>query len=113
MDTESFVASLKKHLIPGVVTTCRKILADPNKLEMPTVIECSNWFKGLSPDDQMRVIQVAGIAAERSVFAMLVAIDNCNRIDDEETRGDFELHYVKTDQRVRLGDPPDFLHDHL
>ena len=50
-------------------------------------------------------------AAEAAIFGFFCVLDGARFIEDGPEKGDFELYYVKGDDRVLLNPPGDDLHD--
>ena len=66
----------------------------------------------MSSENQSRVSAVISKAVDMALFSMFTLIDGESFIEDSPEKGEFELWYVKGDERVRLNDPRgEMLHD--
>lgn len=115
MNSQSFVKALEKYLIPEARNACVRELASPAGQTPDSLVRLSLRYNQLTESDKVFVEDVVALATRSAVFHLLVAIDNCNSIveDPSDRGGEFELYYANGDDRIRLGEPPDFLHDML
>lgn len=115
MNSQSFADALNKYLIPEARSATIKELANPTALTPDPVLKLSDRFNSMSDTDKDFVSEVVALAAKTAIFHLLVAIDNCNTIieDASDRTGEFQLYFAKGNEKVRLGEPPEFLHDML
>src|SRR6185295_6957907 len=82
--------------------TAKNLLRPPGRRPHPDLPRLSTWFKQLSADDQIAVLDVAREAAESAIFGVFCILDGVRAIEGGTDKGGFEIHYVKGDERVLL-----------
>lgn len=106
MTPEQFVEAIEHYVRDQAVETTITGLSKPaGRKPRPHRVALSEWFNDLSTEDAARVKQVIRLAADASLFSLLVVLDGGSVIDDE--KGEFELRY----NGERLNQPTLDLHD--
>lgn len=96
--------------INGTVSLLQRV---PGRKPSPNLVQLSQWFNGLRPDDQESVREVIKLAVGNAVFGMLVVLDGDRSISKpDDLLGTIELRYNTEGQSVLLNDPSgEPLHD--
>lgn len=114
MTREEFVSALKKVARDGAVDAVLDNLADPpGRRPAPELVEASEWFKKLGPEERERVRWVAAQAAHACLFGVFAVLDRA-RAFSPDTEAYLELYYVSGGKKMLLNDFEDEdLHDLL
>jgi hypothetical protein len=103
MTPEAFVSGIK------TIVHDRGIRAGIDTLERPNgprperrLIELSQWFHSLSPQDKTRVQQVMALAVHSGVFGVLAVLDGLYAVEGDTEKGRFELAYHSNGKREPL-----------
>lgn len=76
------------------------------------LVELSDWFRSLPPQDSARVQQVIELAVHSGIFGTLSVLDGVLTIEDGRDKGSLELTYHRGGERDVLTDSAqEFLHD--
>jgi hypothetical protein len=112
MNSEDFIEAIKMVVRDSTVAGELSNLAKPaGRKPHPEMVEMSKWFNGLPDSDKGFVERVIKYSADLSVFSFLAVLDGVAVIENGSDKGDLELYYVKGDERVRLNEPANPLHD--
>lgn len=115
MNGEEFVAAIRRFVLDAAVEDTLKVLHEPpGRRPRPDLVEASEWFSNLTDDDRRIVRGIIGFTAHSAVFGLLCVLDGVRQVEDSQSKGEFELHFVKGDSR-RIVNPSDspMLHDLL
>jgi hypothetical protein len=105
---EEFVSAIDLYVRdPAVESTISALTKPAGRRPRAHIKAVSEWYNGLSAEDAARVRQVIRLAADSSLFSLLVVLDGGSVIDDE--KGEFALLY----NGKRLNPPTMDLHDLL
>ena len=110
MTPEKFVTELKADVRKGVEGTLNYLANPPGKNPPEHLGVLSKWYRGLSDEDKELAQMAMEYAAEGSLWNLLNVLDACYDLPSS-VGGVFELYYVKGDQRIRLNEPDNYLHD--
>ena len=112
MTSEEFVDAIK------IVVRDASVSGSLNSLRKPAgrkpdsnLVKLSAWFNGLSDHDKEMLEQVIKYVADISVFSFFAVLDGVALIENEMDKGELELNFVKGEQRIRLNEPSNPLHD--
>jgi hypothetical protein len=108
MDAQEFVSNLRLAVERTASRSIWSVLERPQGRRPPThIVELSEWFNALGPDDREMLAKVFALVAEQTTYNMLLVLDGSLAIDSAPTKGELELFYVDADgrTRVRLNDP--------
>lgn len=112
MNSDAFVEAIKLVVVGGAVSGELENLAKPaGRKPRPALVEMSVWFNGLPEQDKVMVGRVIRDAVEFSVFNFFAVLDGVAVIENGPNKGELELYYVKGNERVRLNEPSNLLHD--
>ena len=101
MDTEEFVAAIKRHVRDAAVAdTLTNLKNPPGRRISPAERARSDWFNGLSAIDAAFVERIVASSADEAIFGLFAVLDGSRVIED----GRFELAHVN-EKRVVLNDP--------
>jgi hypothetical protein len=101
MKVENFVAGLV-HAVhePSVSDTIAMLEAGPSgRRPQARLVELSGWYRGLSPQDQLRVRQVLELGVHSALFGALCVIDGARPLEGST---DFALYAVTEANSVQL-----------
>lgn len=113
MTPVDFVMKIKLVVYDATLDICRAImLKPPGKRPSPQLRELSSWYNQLSEPDREKVRSAIELATHQSIFGMLAVLDGVRQVEDTESKGIFELRYLKDGQAKLLNDPEaEMLHD--
>lgn len=111
MNTAEFANLLCNVASPECVTSILESLANPSKKPIAAERELHNWYSNLDSESMLMVKQLIKYSVASAHFHLMVIIDNCNAIVDPIEQGEFVLAYRSIAGEVRIGEPPDFIHD--
>src|SRR5262249_53457570 len=98
MNGEQFVEAIKLYVRDSSVENQLASLADPPGRRPPEALKRrSEWYRGLSVDQQEFVKTIVVDAVNSGIFGLLCVIDGVRVVDDE--KGKFELRYLEDKQR--------------
>ncbi len=112
MNSEDFVAALKRHVRDAAIEdTIANLKQPPGRRVPPKEQIRSDWYNTLSSEDAAQVNSIIATAVHEALFGLLAIIDGVRTIGD--ANGRFELAYL-ADQRIVLNDSQAIgLHDLL
>jgi hypothetical protein len=108
------------EFVRGIKSACSDTLAErqiksfknpPGRRPNTRLLRLSKWFQQLNPGDQAMLAEALTLSAEDAIFGFFCVLDGVRVIENGVEKGDFELFYVKGDERVLLNPPGDDLHD--
>ncbi|WP_157522296.1 hypothetical protein [Mitsuaria sp. 7] len=99
---QGLVRSVHESSIAGVVATLR---SPSGRRPAVRVTELSEWFKGLSEADQLRLTQVIELAVHSALFGTLCVLDGVRAVEDSPTRAELHLLAVGPTGAERLNSP--------
>ena len=107
MTSEDFVQRIQitvyESAINGMVSLLQRV---PGRRPSPTMVQQSEWFNRLKPEDQEHVRTVIQFAVRKAVFGMLTVLDGDRSIrKPDESLGTLELRYNAEGQSILLNDP--------
>jgi hypothetical protein len=112
MNSEQFVEAVKLYVRDSAVQSQLNLLLDPPGRRPPESLKRqSEWFRGLSPEDQEMVKGVISHAVHAGIFHLFCVFDGVSVIDDE--KGTFELRHMGKEITVLSPTSGDFLHELL
>ncbi len=101
MDTESFVAAIRRHVRDAAVQdTLGKLTSPPGRRVPPAKAARSAWFKTLNEVDADHVKCVVEDAVDEAIFGLFAVLDGSRVIGD----GRFDLLHVDS-AKVLLNNP--------
>jgi hypothetical protein len=101
MNTESFVAALVEGVHRASVSDTLETLADgPGGRRPPLrLVQLSQWYRSLPPEDQTRLAQVVEQAVHATLFGTLCVLDGVRTVAPAT---EFELFASTAERRERL-----------
>ena len=112
MDTEEFVRGIKASCSDTLAESEIKSFKNPPGRRPNTrLLRLFKWFQQLNPGDQAMLAEAMKVTAEDAIFGFFCVLDGVRVIENGEDKGNFELFYVKGDERVLLNPSGDDLHD--
>ncbi len=114
MTNRVFIERIRGAVYEAAVDGCVAMLQHvPGRRPSPTLVELSQWFTRLLPEDRERVQRVIQMAARAAVFEMCAVLDGATAIrEPDEPPGQLELRYKIGEQHFLLNDPREVpLHD--
>jgi hypothetical protein len=114
MTNEEFISRIRKAVYEPAVKGSLTILEHPpGRRPSRALVELSQWFNRLSPEDKEGVRGTIQLAARAAVFGMLAVLDGVTAIREAgEEAGTLELRHSAGGQWVVLNDPgAEPLHD--
>lgn len=101
MDTESFVAAIRRHVRDAAVQdTLGKLTRPPGRRVPPARAARSEWFNALNETDANHVKNVVEDAVDEAIFGFFAVLDGSRVIGE----GRFDLFHVDS-SKVLLNDP--------
>lgn len=101
MNTETFVAAIRRHVRDAAIEDTLNKLRRPPGRRVPTVVKArSDWYNNLSQSDAAVVHSIIADAVDEVVFGLFAVLDGSRVIDD----GRFELLHIGR-ERTLLNDP--------
>jgi hypothetical protein len=92
MTPSQFVEALKTECADAAVDDCLQILqSPPGNKPAQSLIELSNWYRGLDPKDQANVVAAMREATHATLFGVLCVIDGVRVIEDRPAKSAFKL----------------------
>ena len=114
MTNEEFISRIRSAVYDSAVEGSLGLLQHPSgRRPHQKLVELSQWFNQLMPEDKERLLEAIRLAARAAVFEMLAVIDGATAIREAgEAPGVLELRYNAGGQSVLLNDPTaEPLHD--
>lgn len=113
MNGNDFVKALASTVRDSAVHgTIKNLEYPPGRKPSIELITLSDWYKQLSGNDKEMLRKVLVSVADSSIFGVLAIIDGVRVVEDSSDKGEFELYYVKNDNKTLLNDPnEDYLHE--
>jgi hypothetical protein len=106
MNSVKFVEVIHKEVRNAAIDGVMELLEQPpGRRPEAELVNLSNWFKSLAPDDKQRVKEVVVMASNQAVFGFFCVLDGVRVIENLEDRGVLELRYVKNKKTILLNDP--------
>ncbi len=102
MNAEQFIEVLKLQTSDAAVRSLANNLSLDYEGKDARIAKMSERFKKLPEDVRGLVLEVAKEAAELAVFGCLAVIDGERVVEYTESKGEFELYFVKDGLRVLL-----------
>jgi hypothetical protein len=110
MNGEQFVNAIQRYVRDASVANQIASLNNPPGRRPPEILKRrSEWFRGLSADQQEFVKSIIADAVNSGIFGLLCVIDGVRVVDDE--KGRFELRYIATETSIINESENAFLHD--
>lgn len=113
MDARDFVARIKATVRnPAVADTIRILQLPPGRRPRLDLLQHANWYRSLPQEQQEMLAAVVASAVDRALFGLFCVLDGVRVVEDGETKGDFQLNYVRGTTATQLNsidEPP--LHD--
>lgn len=105
MTPEAFVRARREAAFESAVDGTMSTLANPpGRKPWPTTVAVSEWFNGLSPEEQRCVRWVVRDAAYAAIFNVTALLDGVATIDDQ--RGRLTLsHMSREGTQTQLNQP--------
>lgn len=104
MTPETFVEALASSVRQGASSEADYFAVPTTNRPPPHLAQFSNWFRKLSPLDQVTARKVIKYAADGCLFRLLTYLDNISSLTQQD--GLLELWYAAADgTRLRLNDP--------
>ena len=94
--------SVSESAIGGTIVN---LTDPPGQKPDPELVMLSNWYAALSENDKAAVNSVIRMAAGSAVFGFCCVLDGVRFLEPGSEAGEFELYYVKSEQRIRINDP--------
>jgi hypothetical protein len=112
MEAREFIAKIKMAVRDSAIEeTMRVLQLPPGRRPSSDLLKQANWYRSLSPESQQMLSQVIANAVSRGVFGFLCVLDGVRLIEDDEHKGDFQLHYVKNGSKLLNGPDAPMLHE--
>lgn len=113
MSPEEFVNALRKYAGESAVRSEKETLIDgPTGRRPPrTLLQDSHWFRNLAPVDRSRVLNVARRVMDTTLFGVFCILDGVRQVEDVESRGEFNLKYVRGNEEIDLRPEHLLLHE--
>ena len=114
MTNREFIRRIRKAVYEPAVEGSLAILEQPpGRRPCAALLELSQWFNQLLPEDKERVRGTMQLAARAAVFEMLAVLDGVTAIREAgEEAGLLELRYSAGGRSILLNDPTaEPLHD--
>jgi hypothetical protein len=101
MNTEMFVAAIKRHVRDAAIDdTIKKLVSPPGRRVSDALKARSAWYNNLHEADAALVRDIISCAVDEAIFGIFAVLDGSRVIDD----GRFQLLHVGEEQ-VLLNDP--------
>jgi hypothetical protein len=113
MNTSEFVDALRDYSFEECVRSVEEALTSLNRPQGLAEQQLQNWYKSLASEGATSARYLIRYSAASMLFKLLVVLDNCDAIEGGEDKGELVLRYERGSSSIRLGDPPNFLHDNL
>jgi hypothetical protein len=114
MNPSEFVAALKTECADAAVSGCvSKYQSPPGRRPTRTLLDLSNWYRGLDPVDQANVVNAMRDAADATLFGVLCVIDGVRAVEDDPEKSEFRLTATRNGSTVIISPGPEDLHDLL
>lgn len=113
MDQQIFINGIKTEVVDGSIESMESNLIKPSgRKPAQKLTEMSEWFNQLKDDDKNMVLKIVKESVETTVFGFLCVLDGVRPLEDEETKGSFELYFKKHGVQQLINDPEkEYLHD--
>jgi hypothetical protein len=112
MDAKEFVTKIKRAVRDSAIDeTIRVLQLPPGRRPRVELLKQANWYRSLSFEDQQMLTQVIANAVNRAVFGFLSVLDGVRVIEDDEKKGDFQLHYIKNGSTLLNGPDAPMLYE--
>lgn len=112
MNSDELVEAIKLVVRDAAIKGELQNLAKPaGRKPRSALVEMSVWFNDLPQQDKVMVGRVIRDAVEFGVFNFFAVLDGVAVIEGGADKGELELYYVKGEDRVRLNEPSNPLHD--
>ena len=100
MDGAAFVEAIKQCVRDSAINGTLDSLTRPTgrKLSQESR-DRSQWFEGLSPAEKAFVGEIVRNAVDAGLFGLLCVIDGVRVVEDSAEKGDFELYYVRGENK--------------
>ena len=106
MTPEEFVKAVKIAVVRSSVDGTVSELAKPaGRRPAPELVELSEWYKRLPPEDQKQLAAVVARACRLATYGFLCVLDGLKAIEDAPDKGTLELFHVSGEERTHLNDP--------
>jgi hypothetical protein len=106
MNSTEFVRAIKVQTSDSAIHgTIKSLSRPPGRKPGKELLALSAWFNQLTEPDREMLIRCLRNAAEMAVFEFLCVLDGVAAIEDSPEKGDLELYFVKSRDRLRLNDP--------
>jgi hypothetical protein len=113
MTAVEFVRKISQVVYHSTVTDCLSLIKKvPGRKPSPKLVALSQWFNQLPESDKEKVQDVIQLTARQSVFGFCAVLDGVRQVEDSESRGTLELHYLQDGRAQLLNDSnAELLHD--
>lgn len=114
MNPSEFVDALKTGCADAAVSGCISTYqSPPGRRPAQTLLDLSNWYRGLDPADQANVVAAMRDAADATLFGVLCVIDGVRAIEDHPDKSEFRLTATRSGSTSIISPGPEHLHDLL
>ena len=114
MTPSEFVQSLKTECADAAVCDCLSLLQEPpGRKPAQSLVTLSNWYRGLSPDDQANVVAAMREAADSTLFGVLCVLDGVRVVEHQPVKSEFRLTATRNGLGSVISPGPEYLHDIL
>ncbi|GAB5479922.1 MAG: hypothetical protein Marn2KO_33890 [Marinobacter nauticus] len=112
MEPKQFVAALERECRDSAVEGCLEDFeSPPGRRPDPTLVQISNWFNSLAPDDREMVARAMREAADATLFGVLCVLDGVRPIEDGAEKSCFKLIAEKDNKQSVICPGTVDLHD--
>ena len=106
MTVDEFMEHVNEAVSESAIeSTIATLVHPPGRKPDPEIVRLSQWYLGLSDVDKAEVKAVVRRGVGFALFGFFCVLDGVRFLEGEGDKGEFELYFVKGDQRVRINDP--------
>lgn len=106
MNAAEFVAALKTAASEAAANGTLEVLRrPPGRRPDPSLVGVSEWFVGLSPEDQRGVAAAIDLTARQALYNVLLVLDGLLTLEPYGDKGELRLTFDDGSSQQLLNDP--------